>query len=65
LGRFADDRRMPPFGFECLAKIARLRILTKTFDSLTADRQLTVGHTGGRKLGKFVELFLQVKDLFL
>src|SRR6266700_1711225 len=65
LGRLADDRRMPPFRFECLAKIARLKILTETFDSLTADRQLTVGHAGWRKLGKFVELFLQVKDLFL
>lgn len=23
-GRFADDRRIPTLGFECLAKIARL-----------------------------------------
>lgn len=38
--------------------------LTKTFDLPPAiDRQLIVARAGG--LGKLVELFLQVKDLFL
>ena len=39
--------------------------LTKTFDAFRAalDRQLIVGRAGG--LRKLVELFLQVKDLFL
>src|ERR1700730_1507770 len=63
LSRGADDCRLPPLRFECLAKIIRLD-LTKTFDLPPAlDRQLIVGRAGG--LRKLVELFLQVKNLFL
>ena len=63
LSRCADDCRLPPLRFECLAKIIRLD-LTKTFDLTPAlDRQLIVAPAGG--LRKLVELFLQVKDLFL
>jgi len=29
LARFAGDRRVSPFLFECLAKVARLRILRR------------------------------------
>src|SRR6266496_5915964 len=64
LSRFADDCRLPPLCFECLAKIVRLRILTKTFDLPPAiGRQLIVARADG--LRKLAELPLQVKDLFL
>lgn len=32
LSRFADDCRLPPLCFECLAKMDAIRDLTKTFD---------------------------------
>jgi hypothetical protein len=67
LSRFGDDCRLLPFRFECLANCCAVKDL-----SPLADRQLianashlTVTRTEGRKLGKLVELFLQVKNLFL
>jgi hypothetical protein len=64
LSRCADDCRLPPLRFECLAKMVRLRIgLRRSTFRAAIDRQLIVGRAGG--LRKLVELFLQVKDLFL
>src|SRR5262249_37857392 len=59
----ADDRRLPPLRFECLAKFVRLRIWTKACGLPRGGSRLSVGPAGG--LGKLVELFLQVKNLFL
>ena len=64
LSRRADDCRLPPLRFECLAKFVRLRIWSKTFGLPRGSSQyLSIASADG--LGKFVELFLQVKNLFL
>ncbi len=64
LSRRADDCRLPPLRFECLAKIVWLRIgLRPSACRAAIDRHLIVGRAGG--LRKLVELFLQVKNLFL
>jgi hypothetical protein len=59
-----DDCRLPPFAFECLAKFVLVKDLTETFDPPPLwIGNLTAVRTGGP--GKFVELLLQVKNLFL
>ena len=64
LSRRADDCRLPPLRFECLAKFVRLRIWSKTFGLPRGSwNHLCVSPADGP--GKFVELFLQVKNLFL
>src|SRR5262249_47052475 len=64
LSRFADDCRLPPLCFECLPKMVGLRILLRRSTRPSpVDRQLVAARGVG--LGKLVELFLQVKDLFL
>src|SRR4029453_9234124 len=64
LSRRADDCRLLPLRFECLAKFVRLRIWSTAF-GLPRDscRHLCASATDVRP--KFVELFLQVKNLFL
>ena len=63
LSRRADDCRLPPLRFECLAKFIRLRIWSETSACHAAADQLRAGPANGPR--KVVELFLQVKDLFL
>ena len=64
LSRRADDRRLPPPRFECLAKFVWLRSWTKAFGlPRGSSRHLNVAAAHGP--GKFVELFFQVKNLFL
>jgi hypothetical protein len=64
LSRRADDCRLLPLRFECLAKFVRLRIWSKTFSlPRGGGRHLCVASADGP--AKFVELFLQVKNLFL
>jgi hypothetical protein len=64
LSRRADDCRLPPLRFECLAKFVRLRIWSKTFGLPRGScRHLSIAPADGPR--KFVELFLQVKNLFL
>ena len=43
LSRRADDCRLPPLGFECLAKVSVVKDLTETFDPLP----LRAGKTRG------------------
>jgi hypothetical protein len=64
LSRFGDDFRLPPFRFECLAKVA-VKYLAETRNHCLGTHKLAVDPGGRRKLRKFVELLLQVKDLFL
>src|SRR5437763_14555062 len=61
LSRCADDCRLPPLRFECLAKFP-LRIKNA---HVCPDRHLTVDFGGRRKLRKLVEFLCQVKNLFL
>ena len=64
LSRCTDDRRLLPLRFECLAKFVRLRIWTKAFGlPHDSSRHLSAAPADGPT--KFVELFLQVKNLFL
>jgi hypothetical protein len=60
--RFAGERRTSPF-LLCLAKVARLRICHRF--AFRGPTQSGADRTLGRKLRKFVELLLQVKNLFL
>jgi len=64
LSRRTDDRRLLPLRFECLAKFVRLRIWTKAF-GLPRDSSWHLGGTSACGPAKFVQLLLQVKNLFL
>src|SRR5215467_893278 len=64
LSRRTDDRRLLPLRFECLAKFVRLRIWTKAF-GLPRDSSQHLSAAPANGPTKFVELFLQVKNLFL
>jgi hypothetical protein len=64
LSRRADDCRLPTLRFECLAKFVRLKIWSKTFGlPFGGSNHLCVPPADGST--KVVELFLQVKNLFL
>ena len=64
LSRRTDDRRLLPLRFECLAKFVWLRIWSRTFGlPRGSSRHLRISSADGPR--KFVELFLQVKNLFL
>src|SRR5439155_12191213 len=63
LQRCAEDGRPRPLRVECVAKTVRLRFDYAVRPAAAIDRQLIAGRPRG--LRKLVELFLQVKDLFL
>jgi hypothetical protein len=64
LSRFGDDFRLPPFRFECLAKVA-VKDFAETRNHCLGPTGLPVDPRGRRKRRKVAELFQEVKNFFL